>query len=169
MPMNPAARRRYGEYGGRYVPETLVPALERLAGEVDIALADEKFLASFGISHRRIANRAGPNRGYKRANAKTVSGNHVGDFFKFVVAGVRIGVRQEKEVVNPVELLAVHFSGGGQFEHPFETYRGLLALFIPFANQPRPHCVVKTMARCPLWPELAKVPSSNKAILLYPS
>ncbi len=52
-------------------------------------------------------------------------------------------MRQEKEVVDPVELLAVHLRGGSQFEHPFETDWRLLALRISFANQPGPHCVVK--------------------------
>ena len=104
----------------------------------------EKFLARRCIPHRRIADRARPNRGDQRANVKTVALNQVGDLLQFVVAGVGVGVRQEKEVVNPVELLAVHLRGGGQFEHPFETDRWFLARFISFADQPGPHGVVKS-------------------------
>jgi len=103
----------------------------------------EKFLASHGIAHRRIAHGASPDRRDKRTDVEAVPRNQVGDFFQFVVAGVRIGVRQKKEVVNPIELLAVNLRAGGQFEHPFETDRWLLALFISFAHQPGPHGVVK--------------------------
>jgi len=43
----PDARGRYGPYGGRYVPETLVPALDRLQAGVDRYLRDREFLAEF--------------------------------------------------------------------------------------------------------------------------
>ncbi len=39
----PDARGRYGPFGGRYVPETLVPALDRLEAGVRDVLSDEKF------------------------------------------------------------------------------------------------------------------------------
>jgi tryptophan synthase beta chain len=38
---------RFGPYGGRYVPETLVPALEELEREFQAAWADEAFRAEF--------------------------------------------------------------------------------------------------------------------------
>ena len=41
----PDARGRFGPYGGRYVPETLVPALDRLAAGVRRWLKDADFLA----------------------------------------------------------------------------------------------------------------------------
>ena len=41
----PDARGRFGPYGGRYVPETLVPALDRLAAGVGRWLRDPDFLA----------------------------------------------------------------------------------------------------------------------------
>src|SRR5208337_322760 len=41
----PDARGRYGPYGGRYVPETLVPALDRLEVGVRRWLADPAFRA----------------------------------------------------------------------------------------------------------------------------
>ena len=37
----------FGEYGGRYVPETLVPALDQLTEEFDKAWHDPEFLAEF--------------------------------------------------------------------------------------------------------------------------
>ncbi|MET0499612.1 MAG: tryptophan synthase subunit beta [Steroidobacteraceae bacterium] len=43
----PDARGRYGPFGGRYVPETLVPALDRLQVGVDRYLRDPDFLAEF--------------------------------------------------------------------------------------------------------------------------
>lgn len=43
----PDERGRYGPFGGRYVPETLVPALNRLQVGVDRYLRDADFLAEF--------------------------------------------------------------------------------------------------------------------------
>jgi len=43
----PDAKGRYGKFGGRYVPETLVPALDRLQAGVDRYLHDEEFQAEF--------------------------------------------------------------------------------------------------------------------------
>ena len=43
----PDARGRFGPFGGRYVPETLVPALDRLQVGVDRYLRDPDFLKEF--------------------------------------------------------------------------------------------------------------------------
>src|SRR6202142_493152 len=43
----PDAKGRYGKFGGRYVPETLVPALDRLQAGVDRYLSSADFLAKF--------------------------------------------------------------------------------------------------------------------------
>src|SRR6202142_1878126 len=43
----PDAKGRYGKFGGRYVPETLVPALDRLQAGVDRYLSSADFLAEF--------------------------------------------------------------------------------------------------------------------------
>lgn len=43
----PDARGRFGPFGGRYVPETLVPALDRLQAGVDRYLHDPDFLEEF--------------------------------------------------------------------------------------------------------------------------
>jgi tryptophan synthase beta chain len=43
----PDARGRFGPFGGRYVPETLVPALDRLQAGVDRYLRDPGFLKEF--------------------------------------------------------------------------------------------------------------------------
>jgi tryptophan synthase beta chain len=43
----PDARGRYGPYGGRFVPETLMPALERLSAGVERWLGDGEFRAEF--------------------------------------------------------------------------------------------------------------------------
>jgi len=46
-PMLPDAKGRFGEFGGRYVPETLVPALDRLQLGIDRFLHDGDFQAQF--------------------------------------------------------------------------------------------------------------------------
>ncbi len=43
----PDAKGRFGKFGGRYVPETLVPALDRLQAGVDRYLGSGDFLAEF--------------------------------------------------------------------------------------------------------------------------
>jgi tryptophan synthase beta chain len=43
----PDARGRFGPFGGRYIPETLVPALDRLQSGVDRYLHDPQFLREF--------------------------------------------------------------------------------------------------------------------------
>ncbi len=45
--VRPDSRGRFGEFGGQYVPETLMPALAELASEFDAAWADPSFRQSF--------------------------------------------------------------------------------------------------------------------------
>jgi tryptophan synthase beta chain len=52
----PDAKGRYGAFGGRYVPETLVPALDRLQAGVDRYLHREDFQAEL---HRELATWVG--------------------------------------------------------------------------------------------------------------
>ena len=44
----PAVERRFGPYGGRYVPETLIPALDELERAWVEARADDSFQAELG-------------------------------------------------------------------------------------------------------------------------
>jgi len=53
----PDARGRYGAFGGRYVPETLVPALDRLQTGVERYLHDAEFLAEFNHELKSWAGR----------------------------------------------------------------------------------------------------------------
>jgi tryptophan synthase beta chain len=50
----------YGEYGGRYVPETLIPALDELAAAWEEALADESYAAELDELARNYAGRPTP-------------------------------------------------------------------------------------------------------------
>jgi tryptophan synthase beta chain len=56
----PDARGRFGPFGGRYVPETLVPALDRLEAGVRSFLADRAFRAEFDSELRSWAGRPTP-------------------------------------------------------------------------------------------------------------
>ncbi len=47
MLQRPDARGRFGDYGGRFVPETLIPALDELEQEFDRAWADDAFRKEF--------------------------------------------------------------------------------------------------------------------------
>ena len=47
----------YGAYGGRYVPETLIPALDELTAAWEEALADERFRAELDELGRTYAGR----------------------------------------------------------------------------------------------------------------
>jgi tryptophan synthase beta chain len=56
----PDARGRFGPFGGRYVPETLVPALDRLQAGVDRYLRDRAFLDEFHAELRSWVGRPTP-------------------------------------------------------------------------------------------------------------
>lgn len=56
----PDERGRFGPFGGRYVPETLVPALERLQAGVDRYLRDQEFLREFHDELHNWVGRATP-------------------------------------------------------------------------------------------------------------
>jgi hypothetical protein len=47
IPPRPDASGRYGQFGGKYVPETLIAALEELEKAYADAMADEAFKVSF--------------------------------------------------------------------------------------------------------------------------
>ena len=69
--MSPAARGRFGPYGGAYVPETLVPALEELEVAMDAALNDAAFLAELTAWLRDYAGRPTPLYHARRLSAVT--------------------------------------------------------------------------------------------------
>jgi tryptophan synthase beta chain len=56
----PDQRGRFGPFGGRYVPETLVPALDRLQAGIDAHLHDPGFQACLGAELRDWAGRPTP-------------------------------------------------------------------------------------------------------------
>ena len=64
-----AARGRFGLYGGAYVPETLVPALEELEQAMDAALSDAAFLAELATWLRDYAGRPTPMHHARRLTA----------------------------------------------------------------------------------------------------
>ncbi|HEY6103527.1 MAG TPA: tryptophan synthase subunit beta [bacterium] len=51
---------RFGRYGGRYVPETLIPALEQLETAYEVAARDEVFQAELDRLLRRYCGRPTP-------------------------------------------------------------------------------------------------------------
>jgi tryptophan synthase beta chain len=55
-----SAQGRYGQYGGRFVPETLVAALERLEAATIEAFADREFLAALAHEQREFVGRPTP-------------------------------------------------------------------------------------------------------------
>jgi len=65
----PDARGRFGPYGGRYVPETLVAPLEELEQAYSAARADETFAAQFAAELRDFAGRPTPLQFAERLTA----------------------------------------------------------------------------------------------------
>ena len=59
-PTQPDAAGRFGEFGGRYVPETLIPALEELNSAFQEALADEGFRSELDRLLQNYVGRATP-------------------------------------------------------------------------------------------------------------
>lgn len=59
-PVLPDARGRFGEFGGRYVPETIIPALDELAAEYAKAKSDPSFQAELDSHLRDFVGRPTP-------------------------------------------------------------------------------------------------------------
>ncbi len=75
MLTRPDARGRFGDYGGRYVPETLIPALEQLEQEFETAWADPAFRAEFDQYLSEFVGRPTPITEARRLSEDT--GLHV--------------------------------------------------------------------------------------------
>ena len=75
MIIRPDARGRFGAYGGRYVPETLIPALDELEQEFERAWADDAFHAEFEGYLTEFVGRPTPITEAKRLSEET--GLHV--------------------------------------------------------------------------------------------
>lgn len=60
MPSMPDARGYFGQYGGKFVPETLMPALDELEKAYHDALADEAFHQEFKVLCRDYIGRPTP-------------------------------------------------------------------------------------------------------------
>jgi len=58
--MKTATTDRFGPYGGRYVPETLIPALDALEAEFDAAMIDRDFRAELATLLRDYVGRPTP-------------------------------------------------------------------------------------------------------------
>jgi tryptophan synthase beta chain len=58
--MKTATTDRFGPYGGRYVPETLIPALDALEAEFDAAIIDRNFRAELDALLRNYVGRPTP-------------------------------------------------------------------------------------------------------------
>ena len=69
-PTMPDARGRFGEYGGRFVPETLVPALDELEAAWRAARADPAFDAELRELLTRFAGRETPLGEARRMSAE---------------------------------------------------------------------------------------------------
>jgi tryptophan synthase beta chain len=87
MSMLPDNAGRFGAYGGRYVPETLMFALEELTAAYDAAVKDEAFQTQFrGILHDYVgrpsrlyyADRLTQHAGGARIYLKREDLNHTG-------------------------------------------------------------------------------------------
>ncbi|MCW5947175.1 MAG: tryptophan synthase subunit beta [Fimbriimonadales bacterium] len=62
----PDARGRFGDYGGRFVPETLIPALDELARSFEAAWADPAFQEELAWHYKHTVGRPTPITPAKR-------------------------------------------------------------------------------------------------------
>jgi len=60
MPAPAVHHDRFGAFGGRYVPETLIPALDELEAAFDQAMADPSFVADLDVMLRDYVGRPSP-------------------------------------------------------------------------------------------------------------
>ncbi|KAG2440347.1 hypothetical protein HXX76_004452 [Chlamydomonas incerta] len=80
----PDANGRYGQFGGKYVPETLIPALEQLEKDYYEAVADPAFKAEMESILKDYVGRETPLYYAERlsANYKTADGGHAEIYLK---------------------------------------------------------------------------------------
>jgi tryptophan synthase beta chain len=69
--MQPNARGYFGEFGGRFVPEVLIDALDSLEREVQVAFADPLFWAEYEATLRDFVGRPSPLYRAERYAAQT--------------------------------------------------------------------------------------------------
>ncbi len=103
-----ALRGRYGPYGGRYVPETLIPALDELEAAFDAARRDAAFAGEFDrrlrsfcgrpthlYSARRLTETLGGARIYLKREDMLHTGAHkINNTLGQVLLAVRMGKRR---------------------------------------------------------------------------
>jgi len=81
MERGPDARGRYGRYGGQFIPETLMAAVEELAAAFDAAQRDDGFRREFEELSRTFSGRPTPVYRADRLSARS--------------AGARIWLKRE--------------------------------------------------------------------------
>src|SRR5687768_4237493 len=67
----PDSRGRFGDYGGRFVPETLIPALDELYAEFTSAWSDPDFHGEFDTLLRDYVGRPSPLTEARRLSKET--------------------------------------------------------------------------------------------------
>ncbi len=68
-----AVEERFGPYGGRYVPETLIPALDELSAAWAEARSDAAFIERLELLHRDFIGRPTPLYRAERLSERVVS------------------------------------------------------------------------------------------------
>ena len=71
MLAHPDARGRFGAYGGRFVPETLIPALDELENEFEVAWRDPTFRSEFEKLSAEYVGRPTPLTDAQRLSEET--------------------------------------------------------------------------------------------------
>lgn len=108
--------------------------------------AEEFFLLGV-VTHRRIANGAGPDWGDEGTDGEALACDQISDALDFVVTRIWIGVREEEEVVDALKFLAVDVCSGREVEHAFQADGRFLTFAVAFADESWPHGVMEFRKR----------------------
>lgn len=103
----PDRRGRFGKFGGRYVPETLIPALDRLTADFEKAWKDKSFRAEYAQLLTNFAGRPTPLYHAERLSARLKRGrvllkredlNHTGSHkLNNTIGQILLAMRQGKK------------------------------------------------------------------------
>ena len=107
----------------------------------------QKLFLLFIRAHGGISNRTRPYRGNERTDIETLPGNQIRDPLKLILTCFRIGMREKKEIVDAIELSTVHLGSSREIEHVLKIYIRFVSTLTGFANETRPHCIVKFKGR----------------------
>ena len=116
--------------------------VEQLGDATGLIDREQELLLLFVGTHRRISDRARPDRRHERTDVQALGGDQVGHLLQIVFRDVGVGMGVEKEEIHAIELMPVDVGGDGHVEHVLEGDGRVIRIGL-LADEAGPHGVVQ--------------------------